>query len=260
MSFRESLKKVDLVVLLFQWAKLSTLFFRFKPFKFIKGSIWFWKSYFALKKGPINSNFDLKVGDVFPCLLDNLDHTPLDPVYFFQDSWAAGKIFELKPKSHIDVGSAAKTIGIISQYVPTTMVDIRPIKLSIEGLSFKEGTILNLPFPDNSVESISSLCVVEHIGLGRYGDPIDPWGSEKAIEELKRVTKPGGHILFSVPVDLSSRIYFNAHRAFTKDYIVSLFKGCQLKEEKYIYGNEMLNEYFPNKGYGIGLFMFSKSF
>jgi hypothetical protein len=46
-----------------------------------------------------------------------------------------------------------------------------------------------LPFKNNSIECISSLCVLEHIGLGRYGDKLDPFGTEKAIEEIKTIFK-----------------------------------------------------------------------
>jgi hypothetical protein len=53
----------------------------------------------------------------------------------------------------------------------------------LENLFFKEGSILALPFESGSIKSLSSLCVVEHIGLGRYGDEIDPFGSESAIKE-----------------------------------------------------------------------------
>lgn len=66
---------------------------------------------------------------------------------------------------------------------------------------------------DNSVESVSSICVVEHIGLGRYGDPLDPYGSEKAIEERKRIIQSGGDLYLSLPFDDVNRIYFEAHRA-----------------------------------------------
>ena len=155
----------------------------------LKQYIWFFKSYKNLNDRK-NPNF-AKI-EFYPCLFDNLSYTPLDPTYFYQDTWAAKKIFEIKPKHHVDIGSKATTIGIISQFVPTTMVDIRPIKLKLVNLFFKEGSILNLPFEDNSLESVSSLCVVEHIGLGRYGDPIDTFGSEKAIKEIKRVLAVGG--------------------------------------------------------------------
>lgn len=150
------------------------------------------------------------------------------------------------------------TIGILSQYVAVTMIDIRPINLKLKNLNFKKGSILEIPFEDNSLESISSLCVVEHIGLGRYGDPIDSWGSEKAIEELKRVLKSGGNLFISMPVDSENRLYFNAHRAFTRDYILSLFKELMLVEEKYIYDNEIQEYYDKLKGFGTGLFYFRK--
>lgn len=164
----------------------------------------------------------------------------------------------MKPQHHYDIGSSIITVGIISQFVPTTMVDIRDINVSLKNLFFKQGSILNLPFEDNSIESISSLCVVEHIGLGRYGDQIDSWGSEKAIKELKRVLKNGGDLLFSVPVDRECRIYFNAHRSFTREYLLELFKDLKLVEEKYIYEKEIQDNYDQLRGFGTGLYHFRK--
>lgn len=207
---------------------------------------------------PSNSNFSISFLDWYPCLTDKTATTPLDPVYFYQDAWAARKIFENKPKHHYDVGSSAKTIAIISQFVPTTMVDIRPVELQLENLYFQQGSILDLPFEDNSIDSISSLCVVEHIGLGRYGDPLDPLGSEKAIAELVRVTKPGGYIYFSVPVEMESKVYFNGHRSFSKQYLMSLFAGCTIAEELYIVNNQLLKSFQSSKGYTVGLFSIRK--
>lgn len=195
-----------------------------------------------------------------PSLKDKTSNTPLEPVYFYQDTWAAKKIFELHPLHHYDVGSSAKTIGIISQFVPSTMVDIRPVDLKLNNLFFQKGSIVKLPFDDASVKSLSSLCVIEHIGLGRYGDPVDIFGSEKAIKELQRVTAPGGYILISVPVDDDNKVYFNSHRAFTREYILELFNRCKLIEEKYIYGNEMIDNYSKDKKLGVGLYMFKRNF
>lgn len=228
-----------------------------KPLILFKQYCWYINQLHKLNKLGENKNF----GEVvfYPCLFDNTSQTPLDPTYFFQDTWAAKKIFELKPNHHIDVGSSVKTLGILSQFIPVTLVDIRPIELKLNNLSFKEGSILNLPFEDNSVDSLSSLCVVEHIGLGRYGDELDPNGSEKAIKEIHRILKPGGILLFSVPVDDKNKIYFNAHRAFTRDYILSLLNDFSLIEEKYHYGNEMFDSYDVLKGFGTGLFMLKKN-
>lgn len=232
-------------------------FFKLKPLCLIKKYIWYFRQLNYLKKQKVNSKF--LVIDYYPCLFDNLDHTPLEPTYFFQDSWGARKIFENQPAHHYDIGSSAKTIGILSQFVPTTMVDIRPIDLELENLFFKKGSILDLPFENNSIDSLSSLCVVEHIGLGRYGDPIDAFGSEKAASELQRVLALGGNLYFSVPVDSECKVYFNAHRAFTRDYVLELFSNLELIEEKYHYGRELYDHYDPDKGFGTGLFHFQKN-
>jgi SAM-dependent methyltransferase len=149
-------------------------------------------------------------------------------------------------------------MAILSRWVPVTMVDIRPIDVSLEGLSFMKGSILDLPFADNSIESLSSLCVVEHIGLGRYGDDLDPRGSEKAIAELKRVLRPGGNLLLSVPVDRECRVYFNAHRAFTPDYLMRLLDGMTVVEQRYQYGHALYETYMPERGFGTGLFHLRK--
>lgn len=237
--------------------KATTGFFKFRPIFLIKKYIWFIRQFKQLNNAAENKRFN-KI-EWFPCLFDNLTYTPLEPTYFFQDSWAANKIFNLRPSHHYDVGSSAKTMGILSQFVPITMIDIRPINLELPNLNFKEGSILNLPFEDGSIESLSSLCVVEHIGLGRYGEPIDSFGSEKAITELKRVLKIGGVVLFSVPVDCENKIYFNAHRAFTRDYVLELFDGFDVLEEKYHYGLKLYENYDKNKGFGTGLYMLKKN-
>ncbi len=231
-------------------------FFTFSPILFFKQYLWFFNQHRLLKKMGPNKVF--QEVEWYPCLFDKITHTPIDPVYFYQDSWAAGKVFEMKPRRHVDIGSSAKTMGILSQFVPVTMVDIRPIGLALESLNFVQASITELPFKDQSIESLSCLCVVEHIGLGRYGDKLDPYGSEKAIMELKRVLARGGYLLISLPVDKKNKIYFNAHRAFSYDYIRELFSGLDLVEEKFQYGPKMYPTYMPEKGFGTGMFMLRK--
>lgn len=227
-------------------------------FSFGKAFFAFINDYRRYKLQKENPNFQLSAKYIYPCLKDKTLYTPIEPTYFFQDTWGAGKIFQIMPGHHYDVGSSIMTVGIISQIVPVTIIDIRPVDLSLKNLHFQQGSILNLPFADKSIESLSSLCVVEHIGLGRYGDPVDPWGSEKAVAELKRVLMPGGNLLFSVPVDSECRIYFNAHRAFTREYLMKLFRNMELIEERYVYGREIQDFYESSKGFGTGLFHFRK--
>lgn len=214
-----------------------------------------YREYLAKSENP---NFKISIRYIYPCLSDRTTTTRIEPTYFFQDAWAASVLSQLKPEHHFDVGSSARTMGIISQFIPTTIVDIRPLEVSLPGLTFLKGSILALPFADGSIGSISSLCVVEHIGLGRYGDPLDPWGSEKAIRELKRVLKVGGSLLLSVPVAPECRVYFNAHRAFTRDYVLEHLGDLLLTEERYIYGKELYDNFDTAKDFGTGLFHFSK--
>ena len=138
------------------------------------------------------------------------------------------------------------------------MIDIRPINLKLKNLFFLKGDILSLPFKDGTLESISSICVIEHIGLGRYGDKQDPFGSEKAIKEIKRALSPNGDLYISLPVDHKSIVYYNAHRAFTRNHILKLFHPLELVEEKYIYRNEIVDTYDKSRGFGTGLFHFKK--
>ena len=218
----------------------------------------FLKDYRNYKKLLKNSNFKLSTGDLYPQIFDKTDVHGVDYVYLYQDSWCAGKVFETRPVHHYDVGSKLEMVGIISQFVPTTMIDIRSLNVSLPNLYFERGNILELPFKDSEIESLSSICVIEHIGLGRYGDPLDQFGSEKAAKELIRVLKKGGNLYVSVPVYKENIIYFNAHRTFTRDYILSLFFPLKLLEEKYIYGKDFFDEYDQSRGFGTGLFQFKK--
>lgn len=231
--------------------------FVFKPLAMLKGISWYMADYRRLKKEH-NPNFQLDTKTLFPCVIDKTSDNPMDYIYFYQNAWAAGRVFSYEPSEHFDIGSQVGFVGILSQFVKTTFLDIRTIDVNLPNLYFKEADILKLPFSDNTIESVSSICVVEHIGLGRYGDAINAMGSEQAISEILRVTKPGGNIVISVPVDDGSKIYFNAHRAFTRTQVVELFKGCVVADEKYIYGSQLLNEYDATKGFGTGLFHFVK--
>lgn len=196
----------------------------------------------------------------YPCLGDAEASNPIEPIYFTQSCWCARKIFDAAPARHVDVGSSVLMLGIVAQGVPTVFVDIRDIPMTVPGLTYVEGSILSLPFEDDSIESLSSVCVVEHIGLGRYGDPIDSMGSEKALAELSRVLSPGGDLYITVPVDDTDRVYFNAHRAFTPDRLAELFTENHLEavESLYLYDMDLGASYQPERGFGTGFYHLRK--
>lgn len=207
----------------------------------------FWRSYQQYNRlaGPQQR---LNLDFLYPCIHDATTETQIEPIYFYQDAWAFEKIVKARPSHHVDVGSHHKYVALLSKVVPVTMVDIRPLSLRLDTLSFKVGSILDLPFADASLPSVSCLCVVEHIGLGRYGDSIDPAGTEKAMAELKRVVKIGGDLYISLPLDDENRVYFNAHRAFTEEYVLQLCFPFEVVERRYIYGETFGSE----RGFGFG--------
>jgi len=216
----------------------------------------FWQSYSQYQK--LSSGEDL-LNNLYPCLGDDTAETYIEPTYFYQDCWAFEKIVQRRPSRHIDIGSHHKYVALLSKVVPVTMVDLRPLSLPLESLDFIQGSILSLPFEDNSVESLSSLCVIEHIGLGRYGDPLDYYGSKKAFDELKRVLKVGGHLYISIPVGTESITAFNAGRIFSLDDVYKLLYPLKIISSSFIVGNKLTNKFEYISGFSTtGLFEITK--
>lgn len=223
-----------------------------------KLSAWcrFWKSYRQYDK-LLPEGERLSSEKLYPCIGDDTSSTPIEPTYFYQDSWAFEHLVARAPLSHVDVGSHHNFVAFLSKVIPVTMVDIRPLSLELPSIKFKEGSILSLPFADQSLFSVSSLCVVEHIGLGRYGDSLDSFGTEKSIKELYRVLAPQGYLYISLPVDDKNTIYFNAHRAFSEEYILGMFEGFTIVDRQYIYGSRFVDTL--ECGFGIACYALKKS-
>lgn len=173
--------------------------------------------------------FSIKWSDQFPCLIDKTSNTPFEPHYTYHPAWAARVVAEVKPEYHVDIASTLQFCGIVSAFVPVKFYDYRPAKLSLSNLTSERADLTNLHFASNSIKSLSCMHTVEHVGLGRYGDPLDPEGDLKAIKELKRVLAPGGSLIFVVPVG-KPKIEFNAHRIYAYEQIVEYFKDLKLKE------------------------------
>jgi len=203
--------------------------------------------------------------DLYPCLYDKSSTTGYDVHYTYLNAWAMRRIYSNRPSKHIDIGSQISFVTQLSAIIPVEFVDIRPVVISLENLSSKHGTILSLPYDNCSVESISSLHVIEHIGLGRYGDLINPDGSKQAIAELCRILRPGGHVYLGVPVGIE-RVCFNAHRVLSSATIVEWFRsnGCSLTAFSYvddrgIFHSDAQPLDCSDENFGCGMFVFSRS-
>jgi len=141
--------------------------------------------------------------------------------YVYHLAWAARIMKRTLPDKHIDISSSIYFSTMVSAFIPTYFYEFRPMNLNLDGLYNREGNLTALPFRDDSIMSLSSMHVIEHIGLGRYGDPIDSDGDLKAVSELKRVMKIGGNLLIVVPVG-KPKVVFNAHRIYSYKNIVGM--------------------------------------
>jgi SAM-dependent methyltransferase len=200
--------------------------------------------------------------DLQPCLGDWTVTTPFDPHYFYQGAWLARRLKLAAPSKHVDIASSVLTISVLSAFVDTTFVDYRPLKVTLVGLDSIPGDILHLPFEDNTLASLSCLHVIEHIGLGRYGDPMDPEGSVKAAAELERVLKNNGELFVSLPVG-RERTCFNAHRVHDPNTVLTLFPQLSLINFSYVDDAGTFHENTDLKNaqgldFGCGLFHFKK--
>ncbi|MEI6554425.1 MAG: DUF268 domain-containing protein [Paludibacter sp.] len=156
--------------------------------------------------------------------------------YFHQDLVVARKIHENKPLKHVDIGS--RTDGFVAHvavFREIEVFDIRQQKSNVKNIVFKQADLMQLPENmHNYCDSVSALHSIEHFGLGRYGDPIDYSGHERAIQNITKVLKKDGVFYFSVPIG-PQRINFNAHRVFSVKYLLELLKkDFELKSFSYV--------------------------
>jgi len=177
---------------------------------------------YAAAAGPAH-RFPFSARDALPRLGDASETTGFDRHYVFHTAWAARAVRALSPSEHYDIASSLYFASLVSAFVPVRFFDYRPAELALSNLSSEHADLLALPFASGSIQTLSCMHVVEHIGLGRYGEPIDPDGDLRAIAELKRVVAPGGSLLFVVPVGGRPRLMFNAHRIYSIPMVLDAF-------------------------------------
>lgn len=230
-------------------------------------ALWFLRSY-KVWQGIAPVEWKASWSDVKPMLKDRTAAAgSARGHYFLQDIWAAQRVYARRPPEHVDVGSRVDGfIAHLTAFCPQIKyVDIRPLETGVNNLIGVEGSVCELPFKDKSVPSLSCLHVIEHIGLGRYGDTMDPHGWVLGLSELQRVLSPGGQLLLGTPCG-RPRVVFNAHRVFDPAQIVDAMPELVLEEFAYIRdgratawidGADFVD--VAGLSYACGLFRFSRS-
>ena len=73
---------------------------------------------------------------------------------------------------------------------------------------------------------ISSFSSIEHVGLGRYGDPIDPNGDFEAIKEFHSILKTDGILFLGIPFSgVLGYVQGNYHRVYSYERFYALIEN-----------------------------------
>jgi hypothetical protein len=144
--------------------------------------------------------------------------------YFWQDLLVAKRVCAANPRRHVDIGSRVDGfVAHVASFREIEVFDIRQIAACIPGVTFKQADLMrpvaSLARADGYCDSLSCLHALEHFGLGRYGDEIDPQGFEHGIVNMAALLETDGIMYLSVPIG-QERVEFNANRVFDPRTII----------------------------------------
>jgi len=134
---------------------------------------------------------------------------------------------DLRDRETVIVGSETPWYECIcmGRGARVTTLEYRDIQCEIPGLRVaKPGALDGADARFTLALSISS---VEHAGLGRYGDPVDPDGDLAAMAEIARLLGPDGRLVFAVPIGADA-VVWNAHRIYGRRRLPKLFEGWRV--------------------------------
>jgi SAM-dependent methyltransferase len=152
----------------------------------------------------------------------------------FECAFAAREIRRLAPRSILDVGSYRHFLLGLQAHFPVTTVDVRERQPLFPEETALTGDAKKLGLPDRSFDLVLSLCTLEHLGLGRYGDELDFEADRKAFREWVRILRPGGYLIFSTTITRARpAIGFNAHRIYDYEMLREFCRGLGPLEEKF---------------------------
>ncbi len=217
------------------------------------------------------SNYEGRM-EIVPCLHDwNEEAGASSDEYFRQDLFVAREIFKNNPAKHVDIGSRIDGfVAHVASYREVEIFDVRPITNNIPGVIFKQANLMNpIKEIENYCDSLSCLHALEHFGLGRYGDPVDPHGFKSGLVNMTRLLKTDGVFYLSVPIGVD-RVEFNANRVFDPRIIIDLAKknSLMLLKLTVVYPGGVLKEVeastenlttLANLRYALGIFTFKKA-
>jgi len=168
--------------------------------------------------------------ELLPCLHDRFEQSGnIANEYFWADLYIAQKIFAAAPSRHVDVGSRIDGfVAHVASFREIEVFDIRALENTIPNVSFKVRNFMQKDSSlDKTCDSLSCLHALEHFGLGRYGDKIEPYGYEDGFRNMAAMLQNGGVFYLATPIG-EERIEFNGQHVFSPDTILKLAESCDL--------------------------------
>jgi SAM-dependent methyltransferase len=163
-----------------------------------------------------------------PCLHDRYEEAGVtNSEYFWQDLLVARWIYKAGPEKHVDVGSRIDGfVAHVASFREVEVFDVREISHVIPNIVFRQADLMNsssLPRVDGEgyCDSLSCLHALEHFGLGRYGDDINPTGYRLGLENMSKLLRTGGKFYLSVPIGVEC-VEFNANWIFNPKLIIDI--------------------------------------
>lgn len=139
------------------------------------------------------------------------------------------KEYELKNKKIAVIGSTSPWIeAIILNHGCDNITTVEYNKPTSFHPNIKTIEYTEYMNQENFYDYVITYSSIEHSGLGRYGDPLNPNGDIESMGVINKSLKNNGIIFWGAPVGGRDVLTWNAHRVYGKIRLPLLFKNFKI--------------------------------
>jgi len=143
-------------------------------------------------------------------------------------------------KRLLDVGSVDSVlpINLASQGYEVWCIDVRQFegKGLVQNLKCLVGDVRKTSFENDFFDCVIAVSTLEHIGLGRYGEWLEPDGDITAVSEISRILSENGVLLVTLPFGKGET--FPSHRVYNQQRLKTILEGFKVEREDYYSRNK----------------------
>jgi hypothetical protein len=220
-KIRDIIKRTPVVRTLAYWVFTAGKKQLFRPSVMVRTAAYlpqYLREFGELKADAVKKGVNLTVKERFPVALDYSGNS-INRHYWFQDIHVARSVIDksrdVPGHLHIDIGSRIEGFitSLLAARINLVFGEINLPKIDFEGARIARIDLQDMsPDQFEGATSVSCLHVIEHLGLGKYGDKIDALGHLKVFRDFHRVVPDGCVVYVSSPTSSAPGIVFNAGR------------------------------------------------